>query len=76
VALNRTSTDFRFAASVAEIGMLLRGSEHKGESSYDSAIARARGALGQDRQGYRKGFLELARKARTLAGQGGPQLAR
>ena len=76
VALGKTSKSFRFATAVAELGLLLRDSEHKGNASYAKLISRARGALGRDRQGYRKGFLQLARKAQKLAGAGGPKIAR
>lgn len=33
----KPSADFRFSAAVAEFGMLLRNSEHKGSSSFDQA---------------------------------------
>ena len=36
------STELRFAASVAGFGMLLRDSEHQGESSYDLVLELAR----------------------------------
>ena len=37
--LARPMTDnLRFAAAVAEVGMLLRDSEYKGTATYDSAI--------------------------------------
>ena len=60
--------DFRFAASVASFGMLLRQSRHKGSATYDDVLHVAQGALGPDEGGYRAGFLELVRKA-----QGAPQ---
>ncbi|WP_428262382.1 YfbK domain-containing protein [Haliangium sp.] len=67
VPLARTSDDFRFATAVAELGLLLRNSEHKGTASYQAVLARAETALGADREGYRKEFLSLARKAMLLA---------
>jgi Ca-activated chloride channel homolog len=66
--LARTSSDFRFASAVAELGMLLRDSEHKGNASYKSLIERARKAVGKDPEGYREAFVSLARKAEALAG--------
>lgn len=60
---DETDNDFRFAASVAAFGMLLRGSEEKGEASFDKVIAWASGALGSDQHGYRAEFLDIARKA-------------
>ena len=57
--LEDTSENFRFSAAVASFGMLLRGSEHKGTSTWDLAKKLARGALGQDAHGYRSEMLEL-----------------
>ena len=61
-SLGRTSADFRFAAAVAEFGMLLSGSAWKGTASYDAALALA--GSGGDEE--RLGFLELLRKAMKL----------
>jgi Ca-activated chloride channel family protein len=36
------SDNLRLASAVAELGMLLRGSEHKGEASFESVIERGR----------------------------------
>lgn len=69
VALSGTSDNFRFAAAVAEFGMLLSGSKHAGTASYKSVLTRARSAKGKDRAGYRDNFITLVRKAKTLAGQ-------
>jgi Ca-activated chloride channel family protein len=38
------SLDFRFATAVAELGMILRDSPHKGRASLDAVIASVRGA--------------------------------
>ena len=59
------STDFRFAASVAAFGMILRDSEHRGSATLDSAIDLARGALGEDPGGYRADFVKLMEAVRT-----------
>ena len=50
MALLRRSTgdDFRFAAAVAEMGMLLRGSEHAGGASWEQVLELAEGALKAD----------------------------
>jgi Ca-activated chloride channel family protein len=61
------SEDFRFAAAVAEFGLLIRDSEFKGKASYGQALALARGAKGQDKEGYRAEFIKLAETARLLA---------
>jgi Ca-activated chloride channel family protein len=65
------SNDFRFAAAVAEAGMLMRGSEHAGLATYDAAIALAKGALGPDAMGRRAEFVRLVERARDLAAKRG-----
>lgn len=67
IALKATSTDFRFAAAVAEFGMVLRDSQFKQHSSYDQAIQMARAAKGQDTEGYRAEFIKLAESAKLLS---------
>jgi Ca-activated chloride channel family protein len=63
----QASPDLRFAASVAEWGMILRNSPHKGVSSFDSAYSLASGSVGKDDEGYRSEFLGLVKKARSLS---------
>lgn len=65
-ALANTSSNFRFAASVVEFGMLLRNSEFKQASSYENARKLAREALGNDEEGYRGEFLQLLTVAQSL----------
>jgi Ca-activated chloride channel family protein len=55
--------NFRFATAVAQFGMLLRNSEFKGGSTYQSVIGLAEGALGKDKNGYRKEFVSLVKTA-------------
>lgn len=64
----RTSDNFRFAAAVAQWGMLLRGSEHAGESSLDGVLLLARGALGDDPNGHRREFIRLVEDYGRLPG--------
>jgi Ca-activated chloride channel family protein len=59
--------DFRFAGSVAAFGMLLRGSEHRGEATYARVRAWAAGALARDLNGYRAEFLTLVETAGRLS---------
>jgi len=67
------STNLRFAAAVAEFGMLLRGSAHRGEASLAHVTATAAGALGTDPGGLRAEFLDLVREAGALLPhRGGP----
>jgi Ca-activated chloride channel family protein len=58
--------EFRFAASVACFGMVLRGSEHRGGASFDTVAELAAGSLGEDRAGRRHEFVALVAKARAL----------
>jgi len=64
------SEDLRFASAVAEFAMLLRDSEHRGQANWEQALSLARGARGDDEQGYRGEFIGLVETARTLAEQG------
>lgn len=66
----KASEQFRFAAAVAEMGMLLRDSEYKGNSSFSQLIALASAAAGNDVDGYRKEFIQLAEKASKLKRNG------
>ena len=67
------STNLRFAAAVAEFGMLLRESAHRGEASLAHVTATAAGALGTDPGGLRAEFLDLVREAGALLPhRGGP----
>jgi Ca-activated chloride channel family protein len=68
ISINNTTDNFRFAASVAQFGMLLRDSEFKQSSSFDNAWKLANDAMGEDEEGYRAEFLKLIRNARSLAG--------
>lgn len=60
------SADFKFAAAVAEFGMLLRDSEFKGSGTLGAVLEWAQEGKGADTNGYRAGFLELVRKAEVL----------
>ena len=64
---DKASTDFRFAASVAGFGMLLRDSRFKGDLSWDEVLEMARKSRGEDSEGYRSEFLDLIRRARALS---------
>ena len=61
------STDYRFAASVAAFGMILRDSPYKGSASISAVLDMAEGSKGQDRNGYREEFIGLVNRARSLA---------
>ncbi|MFA5328324.1 MAG: von Willebrand factor type A domain-containing protein [Prolixibacteraceae bacterium] len=54
-----TSENFRFSAAVASFGMLLRNSEFKGNTTIESILTLAKGAKGEDDEGYRSEFIQL-----------------
>jgi Ca-activated chloride channel family protein len=56
-----------FASAIAEFGMLLRGSEHKGSATWQDAADLARRHRGDDPDGYRAEFVRLVELAGSLA---------
>ena len=66
----RGNETLRFAAAVAEYGMLLRNSEYKAQSNWEEVITLARQNLGTDPGGYRAEFVRLAEVARGMGGGG------
>lgn len=60
------SQNFKFAASVAEFGLLIRNSAFKQNASYKNVLSRASAAIGDDKEGYRAAFLKLVQKAWLL----------
>jgi Ca-activated chloride channel homolog len=66
-SFQNASENFRFAAAVAEFGMLLRDSRYKGQASYDGALQLARASKGADLRGYRAEFVQLVEKAKSLS---------
>ena len=58
--------DLKFAAAVAEFGMILRDSEFKGDGTLGAVREWAQEGKGADTNGYRAGFLELVQKAQQL----------
>ena len=65
--VSMASENFRFAAAVAEFGMLLRNSAFKSAASYDEVIRLAQSAKTHDSAGYRKDFIQLVNQASQLA---------
>jgi Ca-activated chloride channel homolog len=64
--LESTSDDFRFAATVAGFGMLLRHSEHAGSLTYSRLITMARESRGADIEGYRAELAQLLEMGQLL----------
>lgn len=62
----RASEDFKFAASVASFGMILRDSEYQGTSSLDGVLELAEEGKGRDESGYRAEFIQLVRQAKAV----------
>ncbi len=65
--LDTTSIDFRFAASVAAFGQLLRGGQYTGAFQYQNVLSLARNSKGEDPFGYRGEFIRLVNLANSLA---------
>ncbi len=65
-AFGAASDDFRFAASVAAFGMLLRNSRYTESMTLDEALVLARQAKARDSGGLRSEYIELIEKARQL----------
>ena len=65
--LDKTSDDYRFSASVAGFGMLLRNSKFKADTTYSLVSSLAEASLGQDSDNYRKEFLELIHRTEQIS---------
>jgi Ca-activated chloride channel homolog len=66
ISINTTSDNFRFAAAVAQFGLILRNSKFKYAASFEQVSELAKHALGIDTEGYRKEFIDLVKKAAAL----------
>jgi Ca-activated chloride channel family protein len=63
----QASPDFKFAASVASFGMILRDSKYRGNATLAAVEELAKASIGDNPNSYRRGFLELIRKAREIS---------
>jgi Ca-activated chloride channel family protein len=69
-AFSAASADFQFASAVASFGMLLRGSQFKGDASFAGVLEIAEAASrDRDLHGYRREFCAMISRARELAGE-------
>ena len=66
VNFSETSDDFHFVAAVASFGMLLRDSKFKGSSNYKTVLQYCNSTTETDKDGYRKEFIALVKKAGEL----------
>jgi Ca-activated chloride channel family protein len=62
----RPSESMRFASAVAGFGMLLRNSPNAGSLTWPQVVTLARGARGDDPEGYRADFIRLTEIAARL----------
>ena len=62
----RMSANLGFASAVAEYGLLLRRSEHRGSATWAQVLSLAREHRGRDEDGYRAEFIRLADLASAL----------
>jgi len=62
--------DFRFAAAVAEFGLVLRDSPYKGNANIAEAQSRAESAAKYDPNGHRAEFIDMVRAATGLKERG------
>ena len=63
----RTSNARRWSAGVAEFAMLLRSSEHKGEATWAHCLDMAKGAQGEDTNGYRVEMIGMIETAQRIS---------
>lgn len=68
VAYAELDKDFRWSAAMAEFGMLLRRSPHKGQATWSSLTERARAAIGNPVDLNRAEALEMIGAASNLSG--------
>ncbi|NQY11357.1 MAG: von Willebrand factor type A domain-containing protein [Flavobacteriales bacterium] len=61
------SENFRFSAAVAQYGMILRNSEFKADANYNNVLELAKGAKGEDKNGYRMEFIKMVQSSVSLA---------
>jgi Ca-activated chloride channel family protein len=66
-SFSQADQDFRFAASVAAFGMILRESPYKGNSRVEEVLEIARESLDGNEDGYKAEFIQLVEKARSIA---------
>lgn len=64
--IESSSENIRFAAAVAEFGMILRDSEFRGTSTFESALNLAKISRGWDDDGYRAELIRLISSVREL----------
>lgn len=64
--LDKTTGDFNFMMSIAQLAMILKNSEFKGGSNFDDLLGLARAGKGSDENGYRAEYIRIASLAKDL----------
>ncbi|MDE5096529.1 MAG: DUF3520 domain-containing protein [Trichodesmium sp. St11_bin5] len=66
VSLNNASNGFKFAAAVAEYGMILRDSENQIDASLNKVLKLANESNGLDLESYRSEFINIVESSQKL----------
>jgi Ca-activated chloride channel family protein len=67
IPYEQASDNSKFAMAVAAYGMILRGSEHKGEATFDMVLKLAKASMAGKTDEYRAEFVELVTKSSLLS---------
>lgn len=67
IPLAKTTDNFRWSASVAAFGMLLRESEYINNFNYDAVVQMAQQSKGDDKEGYRIEFINMVKSFGAMA---------
>jgi Ca-activated chloride channel family protein len=67
MSLTRASNNFRWSASVAAFGMMLRESDFINGYTYESVVQMAEGSKGNDKEGYRAEFINMVKSFGLVA---------
>ncbi|WP_430933765.1 YfbK domain-containing protein [Saccharicrinis sp. 156] len=67
LSYQKSSSDFKFTASVAAWGMKLRNSDYIENVNYDDIIKWAKASRSEDKEGYRAEMIRLMESAQVLA---------
>lgn len=65
-SIQTASNNLKFAASVAQFGLILRDSRYKENSNFENVVSLANSAKGSDLKNYKNEFIDLVGKARRL----------
>lgn len=69
VSLESASPNLKLATAIAMFGMILRDSEFKGQTTFDTVLRLANQAKGNDPEGYRTEFIRLVERSKLLSAQ-------